>query len=105
MFSANLLSSDEADNMNACARIVALAFACCFSLGALAAEKSAGRDDLDVTMQIIVDPNAKSPEEVVRRIPLPTRAAPDQAARPGETKTEATPKGQERAEEARALGR
>jgi hypothetical protein len=31
------------------------------------------RDDLDVTMQIIVDPDAKLPDEVVRRIPLPTR--------------------------------
>lgn len=35
-------------------------------------------DDLDVTMQIIVDPDAKLPDEVVRRIPLPERksAAP-----------------------------
>jgi len=31
------------------------------------------RDDLDVTMQIIVDPDAKLPDEVVRRIPLPER--------------------------------
>jgi hypothetical protein len=31
------------------------------------------RDDLDVTMQIIVDPDAKLPDEVVRRIPLPAR--------------------------------
>lgn len=30
-------------------------------------------DDLDVTMQIIVDPDAKLPDEVVRRIPLPER--------------------------------
>ena len=35
------------------------------------------RDDLDVTMQIIVDPDAKLPDEVVRRIPLPERKPAD----------------------------
>src|SRR5690349_6995180 len=38
------------------------------------------RDDLDVTMQIIVDPDAKLPDEVVRRIPLPERKPADQSA-------------------------
>lgn len=39
----------------------------------IASEDARGRDDLDVTMQIIVDPDAKLPDEVVRRIPLPER--------------------------------
>ena len=34
-------------------------------------------DELDVTMQIIVDPDAKLPDEVVRRIPLPERKPAD----------------------------
>jgi len=37
-------------------------------------------DDLDVTMQIIVDPDAKLPDEVVRRIPLPERKSVDPSA-------------------------
>lgn len=40
------------------------------------------RDDLDVTMQIIVDPDAKLPDEVVRRIPLPERKSPASSASP-----------------------
>src|SRR5687768_6439968 len=40
------------------------------------------RDDLDVTMQIIVDPDAKLPDEVVRRIPLPERKPTDTSAQP-----------------------
>ena len=31
-------------------------------------------DDLDVTMRVIVDPNAKVPDEIVRRISLPKPA-------------------------------
>ena len=38
------------------------------------------REDLDVTMQIIVDPDAKLPDEVVRRIPLPERKPADPTA-------------------------
>jgi hypothetical protein len=34
------------------------------------------RDDLDVTMHVIVDPDAKVPDEIVRRIPLPKPAQP-----------------------------
>jgi hypothetical protein len=33
-------------------------------------------DDLDVTMRVIVDPNAKVPDEIVRRIQLPKPATP-----------------------------
>jgi hypothetical protein len=52
-----------------------LAFAC--SAYAADAEKPAAPrdDDLDVTMQVIADPNAKLPDEVIRRIPLPPRKA------------------------------
>jgi hypothetical protein len=32
------------------------------------------QDDLDVTMRVIADPNAKVPDEIVRRIPLPKPA-------------------------------
>jgi hypothetical protein len=54
-----------------------------FAVLALLAERVAAQqpqqqpDDLDVTMQIIVDPDAKRPDEVVRRIPLPTRKPAD----------------------------
>lgn len=41
--------------------------------GQSAPDQKRARDDLDVTMQIIVDPDAKLPDEVVRRIPLPAR--------------------------------
>src|SRR4051812_13580831 len=34
------------------------------------------RDDLDVTMHVIVDPDAKVPDEIVRRIALPKPAQP-----------------------------
>jgi hypothetical protein len=64
--------------------------------------------DLDVTMQIIVDPNAKLPDEVVRRIPLPASrsAAADAAAEnANKAKPDAADKGVERAQEARELGR
>jgi type IV secretory pathway VirB10-like protein len=53
---------------------------CLLAHGALAQQQSEskpkpaqGQDDLDVTMQIIVDPDAKLPDDVVRRIPLPER--------------------------------
>jgi len=93
--------------MNACARVVVLAFACCLALPVVAQDKAGKRDDLDVTMQIIVDPNAKLPDEVVRHIPVPTsRTTPS-----GDSTTKSTPKsdaeakGLERAQEARELGR
>lgn len=34
------------------------------------------REDLDVTMRVIVDPNARLPDEIVRRIPLPRAERP-----------------------------
>jgi type IV secretory pathway VirB10-like protein len=61
---------------------------CLLAHGALAQQQSdskarpaPGQDDLDVTMQIIVDPDAKLPDDVVRRIPLPERK-PVESTRP-----------------------
>jgi hypothetical protein len=65
-------------------------------------------DELDVTMQIIVDPDAKLPDEVVRRIPLPARKPRQQPAssEPAKSSTaEPAAKKQERAREAQELGR
>jgi hypothetical protein len=45
------------------------------------------RDDLDVTMHVIVDPDAKVPDEIVRRIPLPKPAQPATGA-PSTTTTD-----------------
>ena len=65
------------------------------------------RDDLDVTMQIIVDPDAKLPDEVVRRIPLPARKPaeppPDRGRTPA--KSDAAVPEQERSREGREQGR
>ena len=82
---------------------------CLLAVSAFAQQQpEAKRDDLDVTMQIIVDPDAKLPDEIVRKIPLPAR----QATEPGAQGTgkesspaDASVKGQERAREARELGR
>jgi hypothetical protein len=43
------------------------------------------RDDLDVTMHVIVDPDAKVPDEIVRRIPLPKPAPPATGTSPTES--------------------
>ena len=73
---------------------------------ALAQNKPAAhRDDLDVTMQIIVDPDAKLPDEVVRRISLPERKTAQPAGNREFAKPDAASKGQERAQEAQELGR
>lgn len=53
-----------------------------------ASEPGQKRDDLDVTMQIILDPDAKLPDEVVRRIPLPERKADPSPANPNSSKTD-----------------
>lgn len=52
------------------------------SHSAAAQQQQEKRDNLDVTMHIIVDADAKLPDKVVRRIPLPARksAAPSPAA-------------------------
>src|SRR4051812_359624 len=39
-------------------------------------------DDLDVTMHVIVDPNAKVPDEIVRKIPLPKPTPPVAPGKP-----------------------
>jgi len=47
---------------------------------------ASNRDDLDVTMHVIVDPDAKVPDEIARRIPLPKPAQPvkpDKPVKPG----------------------
>jgi len=83
-------------------------------------------DDLDVTMRVIVDPNAKVPDEIVRRIQLPKPAQPatspgnsteqgksDDAGKPGEKEksggkgkpANSGPPGQQRAAESREQGR
>jgi hypothetical protein len=59
-------------------------------------------DDLDVTMRVIVDPNAKVPDEIVRRIQLPKPAQP---ATPSNKPAEPGAQGKERASEAREQGR
>ncbi len=68
---------------------------CLLAHGALAQQQSdskpeskRGQDDLDVTMQIIVDPDAKLPDEVVRQIPLPERKSAESAARNADKKAE-----------------
>lgn len=88
--------------MNAYARVVVLALFVA-SAPAAAQEKPGKRDDLDVTMQIIVDPNAKLPDEVVRHIPLPaSRTSPSNSSGKSKDKSEPAGKG---AEQTKELGR
>src|SRR5688572_26998119 len=68
--------------------------------------------DLDVTMRVIVDPDAKVPDEIVRRIPLPKPTPPATSPNPQSEKDKDKPKdpkpggqGQQRATEARNQGR
>ena len=72
-----------------------------------AGQQSSDSRELDVTMQIIVDPEAKSTDEVVRRIALPALRTPDAApTNDKQPKTDAEQKkGQDRAREARQSGR
>src|SRR5678815_2219065 len=80
----------------------------------------ANGDDLDVTMRVIVDPNAKVPDEIVRRIQLPKPAQPatpsekpndkGKPADSGKPADKGKPpepgaQGQQRASEARQQGR
>ncbi|MGH8235968.1 MAG: hypothetical protein ACREXP_02970 [Steroidobacteraceae bacterium] len=88
-----------------------------FAERAAAQQPQGKRDDLDVTMQIIVDPDAKLPDEVVRRIPLPARkpaesppsaTGGDQSGKPetaGAGKDNAGKDNKEHANEAREHGR
>jgi hypothetical protein len=90
------------------AKPMALAVLVINAVAAIAADKARpASDELDVTMQIIVDPDAKLPDEVIRRIPLPARKTEKQPstsepAKP--TSPEPATKGQERAREAQDLG-
>jgi hypothetical protein len=64
--------------MRAAVASAAFLLLCWLATSAGAQDQPQGKgDDLDVTMQIIVDPDAKLPDEVVRRIPLPTRKSAD----------------------------
>jgi hypothetical protein len=74
--------------MRAAVASAAFLLLCSLATSAVAQEQPQGKsDDLDVTMQIIVDPDAKLPDEVVRRIPLPTR-------RPADSQPSAAPGGE-----------
>src|SRR3954468_16320725 len=65
-------------------RVTVLVSALLFALPMAHAQAPAkDDDDLDVTMRVIVDPNAKVPDEIVRKIPLPKPAA---TAAPGTEK-------------------
>jgi hypothetical protein len=96
-------------------RYVSIIALCLLAHGALAQQQTDSKperkaDDLDVTMQIIVDPDAKLPDEVVRRIPLPERKPVDPSAQsPVGTGDKSTPdiaaENKERAREAKELGR
>ena len=80
-----------------------LVLLCLTAASAMAQDKPAPKpDDLDVTMQIITDPDAKLPDEAIRHIPLPPRKP---AAAPQSNATETTDKGQQRASESKELGR
>ena len=66
------------------------------------------RDDLDVTMRVIVDPDAKVPDEIVRRIELPKPGqTPPAKDKNGDASKPAPPgaQGRGRAAEARDQGR
>jgi hypothetical protein len=64
--------------------------------------KPAPSEDLDVTMRVIVDPNAKVPDEIVRRIPLPQ---PKSARAPGTPPDNASkPAGSDAREQGREFG-
>src|SRR5688500_2514515 len=96
--------------MRAAVASVAFLLLCLFATSAAAQEQPQGkRDDLDVTMQIIVDPDAKLPDEVVRRIPLPTRKPADSPPSGESGKPEsaggAKDKDRDRGNEAREQGR
>lgn len=99
--------------MRACVTFATLVTLCLSAACAFAQQKpEAARDDLDVTMQIIVDPDAKLPDELIRRIPLPARKPTQPAPASGKDADKSDPpasdradKGQERAREAQELGR
>jgi hypothetical protein len=68
---------------------------------AIGQETVTPKEELDVTMQIIADPNAKIPDEIVRRIPVPSRKTAERAAAGDAAASEAGAKPPERAKKAR----
>jgi hypothetical protein len=73
---------------------------------------ASNRDDLDVTMRVIVDPDAKVPDEIVHRIPLPKPGQPASGTAPASGKKDdpgkpkdAGAKGQGQGSSARESGR
>jgi hypothetical protein len=102
--SPNILQPPERAGIMHCrVKPTLLVLLCLAAESAMAQDKPAPKpDDLDVTMQIITDPDAKLPDEVVRHIALPPRKP---AAAPANNATDAADKGQERAREAKELGR
>lgn len=96
--------------MRAGVMLAVFALLCLFAESAAAQQPpQEKRDELDVTMQIIVDPDAKLPDEVVRRIPLPARKpdAPSGTAPGNSGKPEGTGSGKDKdaASEAREHGK
>ena len=92
--------------MGASKRFAVAVMLYCAAQGVMAqAQPGTPRDDLDVTMQIIVDPDAKLPDEVVRKIPLPTRtsSAKSPPAQSGEKAADADAKARGRDVAAREL--
>src|ERR1043165_5845799 len=79
--------SRRAVMMRAAVMLAAVVALGSFTQRAAAQQSQEKRDDLDVTMQIIVDPDAKLPDEVVRRIPLPVRKSADQSSATGAAAT------------------
>ena len=104
-----LSESRRAVIMRAAVMLVAVVALGSFAQSAAAQQPQEKRDDLDVTMQIIVDPDAKLPDEVVRRIPLPTRrpaeTPPAGAGDKATGKPEPPPTGKDHANEASEHGR
>jgi hypothetical protein len=69
------------------------------------APPAGSRDDLDVTMRVIVDPNAKVPDEIVHKIPLPKPGQPAGAPPPKGKPDDPGAKGKSNSAEARDQGR
>jgi hypothetical protein len=88
--------------------VLLLAATCLFASAAFAEDAAqAGNkadEELDVTMRVIADPDAKVPDEIVRHIPLPSaqpakRGPPAKSTPPGQEKKEAASEARERSRE------